>query len=99
MLLQGRWTSGQAEMPSCVTFTLSHVSRAAHSLLNMNRLDRAAISVGAFEDQRREDYEYWMSRPARERFLAIEKLRLAFYGESALRRFDKVIEVSHRGEG
>ena len=64
----------------------------------MNRLDRTAISVGTFEDQRREDYEYWMSRPARERFLAIEKLRLAYYGEDALRRFDRVFEVAHRGE-
>lgn len=74
------------------------MSRAAHSLLNMNRLDRTTISVGTFEDQRREDYEYWMSRPARERFLAIEKLRLNYYGESALRRFDRVFEVAHRGE-
>ena len=65
----------------------------------MNRLDRTAISVGTFEDQRREDYEYWMSRPPRERFLGIEKLRLAYYGENALRRFERVIEVGHRGEG
>ncbi|OYW78243.1 MAG: hypothetical protein B7Z37_00095 [Verrucomicrobia bacterium 12-59-8] len=64
----------------------------------MNRLDRIAISVGTLEDQRREDYKYWMSRPARERFLAIEKLRLIYYGESALRRFDRVFEVAHRGE-
>lgn len=74
------------------------MSPAAHSLLNMNRLDRTAISVGTFEDQRREDYEYWMSRPARERFLGIEKLRLAYYGEDALRRFERVLEVSQRGE-
>jgi hypothetical protein len=65
----------------------------------MNRLDRTAISVGTFEDQRREDYEYWISRPERERFLAIEKLRLAYYGEDALRRFDRVFEVFHREEG
>ena len=64
----------------------------------MNRLDRTAISVGTFEDQRREDYEYWMSRPARERFMAIEKLRLAYYGEHALRRFDRVFEVGHLRE-
>ncbi len=74
------------------------MSPAAHALLNMNSLDRTAISVGTLKDQRREDYEYWMSRPARERFLAIEKLRLAYYGEDALRRFDRVLEVSHRGE-
>ena len=71
---------------------------AAHSLLNMNRLDRTTISVGTFENQRREDYEYWMTRPARERFLGIEKLRLAYYGEAALRRFERVLEVSQRGE-
>jgi len=76
----------------------NHMSPAAHSLLNMNRLDRSAVSVGTFEDQRREDYEYWMSRPARERFLGIEKLRLAYYGEDALRRFERVLEVSQRGE-
>jgi hypothetical protein len=74
------------------------MSPAAHALLNMNRLDRTAISASTFEDQRREDYEYWMSRPARERFLAIEKLRLVYYGESALRRSDRVFEVSHLGE-
>jgi hypothetical protein len=34
------------------------MSSAAYSLLNMNRLDRTAISVGTFNDQRREDYEY-----------------------------------------
>ncbi len=60
----------------------------------MNPLDRTAISVGTFEDQRREDHEYWMSRPARERFLGIEKLRLAYYGGAALRRFERVLEVS-----
>ena len=70
------------------------MSPAAQSLLNMNRLDRTAISAGTLDDQRREDYEYWMSRPARERFLAIEKLRLIYYGESALRRSDRVFEVS-----
>jgi hypothetical protein len=75
------------------------MSPTAHALLNMNRLDRAAISVGTFEDQRREDYEYWMSRPARERFLGIEKLRFAYDGEDALRRFERVLEVSQRGEG
>ena len=64
----------------------------------MNCLDHTAVSVGAFEDQRREDDEYWMSRPARERFLAVEKLRLAYYGEDALRRFDRVFEVSDLGE-
>lgn len=64
----------------------------------MNSLDRTAISVGTFGDKRRENYEYWMSRPARERFLAIEKLRLAYYGESSLRRFDRVLEVAHREE-
>gem|GEM_PF-4192056 len=37
------------------------MSPAAHFLLNMNRLDRTAVSVDTFEDQRREDYEYWMS--------------------------------------
>lgn len=75
------------------------MSPTAHALLNMNRLDRAAISVGTFEDQRREDYEYWMSRPAQERFLGIEKLRLAYDGEDALRRFERVLAVSQRGEG
>ena len=74
------------------------MSPAAHSLLNMNRMDRTAISVGTFEDQRREDYEYWMSRPARERFLGVEKLRLAYYGENALRRFDRVIEIVRQDE-
>lgn len=74
------------------------MSPAAHALLNMNRLDRTAISVGTLKDQRREDHEYWMSRPARERFLAIEKLRLIYYGESALRRFDRLFEVAYRGE-
>ena len=74
------------------------MSPADHSLLNMNRMDRTAISVGTFEDQRREDYEYWMSRPARERFLGVEKLRLAYYGENALRRFDRVIEIVRQDE-
>lgn len=74
------------------------MSPAAQALLNMNRLDRTAVSVGTFDSQRREDYEYWMSRPARERFLGIEKLRLAYYGEAALRRFERVLEVSQRGE-
>ena len=64
----------------------------------MNSHDRTAISVGTLKDQRREDHEYWMSRPARERFLAIEKLWLAYYGEDALRRFDRVFEMSHREE-
>jgi len=74
------------------------MSPAAQSLLNMNRLDRTVVSVGTFDDQRQEDYEYWMSRPGRERFLGIEKLRLAYYGENALRRFERVFEVSQRGE-
>ena len=64
----------------------------------MNRLDRTTISVGTFKDQRPEDYEYWMSRPARKRFLGIEKLRLAYYGEDALRRFDRVIEIVRHDE-
>lgn len=61
-------------------------------------MDRTAVSLGHFEDQLREDFEYWISRPARERFLGIEKLRLAYYGENALRRFERVFEVSQRGE-
>lgn len=72
------------------------MSPAAQSLLNMDRLDRTAVSVGTFESQQKEDYEYWMSRPGRERFLGIEKLRLAYYGENALRRFERVFEVYQR---
>lgn len=38
----------------------------------MNRRDRTMIPVGTFEDQRRQDYEYWMSRLERERFLPLK---------------------------
>jgi hypothetical protein len=74
--------------------TSRYMAPAAHSLLNTNRLDLMAISVGTFEDQQRDNYEYWMSRPERERFLAVAKLRLAYSGEDALGRSDRVLAVS-----
>ena len=36
--------------------------------------------------------KYWLSRPATERFLALEQMRQSFYGDSA-ERFQRIYRV------
>ena len=57
------------------------------------RLDKTAITVTSLGEERR-DRAYWLSRPAAERFRAVEYLRQMNYGyDPATARLQRVLEI------
>lgn len=56
------------------------------------KLDKTKISVSdSFEDS--EEKKYWHSRSPLERLAHVERLRQIAYGEEAMRRMKKVLEI------
>ena len=77
----------------------NHGDFASKGLYNTTMLQRV-ITVRRLEDsadQKREDIEYWLSRPPGERMAEMERLRRHFYGN--LPRLQRVIRVLQREEG
>lgn len=56
------------------------------------RLDPETKTI-VLRDGRLPDQDFWLSRPAGERMMALEVLRRAVYGEAALAPMQKVLEI------
>ncbi len=64
--------------------------------MEMPRLDKTVITVGALDDTQ-ERREYWHSRTPAERWAAIEQMRRINYGEhAATARLQRFLEVAER---
>ncbi|OPZ39493.1 MAG: hypothetical protein BWY96_00328 [Spirochaetes bacterium ADurb.BinA120] len=66
----------------------------------LNRMDKTAFSVTDLASANDGDVSYWLSRPPRDRFAALEILRRRFYPHDAvtgrLQRFFEIAELPRR---
>jgi hypothetical protein len=47
-------------------------------------------------DERTDDKEFWLSKTPQERLEAVEIMRRIFYGDEAIKRLQRVLEITQR---
>lgn len=66
----------------------------------LNRMDKTAFSVTDLASAHDGDVSYWLSKPPKDRFVALEILRRRLYPHDAvsgrLRRFFEIAELQRR---